>query len=149
MRLLLDSSALLTYLASPNRERSAIFAMLQIAAYLDVTLVWSDRIEQEIRSALRRKPALLRAVSVEDAEATLSLLHAVLDKAPALLGPPERVCRDPNDDVIVAAALAGACNAVVTLDHDLLSLVEHRGVLFVKPGGALELLRNLGPPPRA
>ena len=77
----------------------------------------------------------------------MSLLDASLVKAPVVLGPHERVFRDPNDDVIVATAIAAACDAVVTLDRDLLDLVDHRGVRFIKPGGALGLLRGLGPLP--
>lgn len=121
--------------------------MLRAAAHLDAILLWSEPIEHEIRAALRRKPALLRTVSLEEAQATLSLLDASLEKVPVVLGPHERVCRDPNDDVIVATAVAGACNVVVTLDRDLLALVEYRGVVFIKPGGALDLLRELGPLP--
>lgn len=134
-------------MASPNRERSALFALLRAAAYRDASLVWSGHIEHEVRSALRRKPALARLASAEQLELTLADLDALLERVPVVLGPHERVCRDPNDDVIVATALAGSCNAVVTLDRDLLALVEHRGVRFMKPGGALGLLREAGPLP--
>lgn len=149
MRLLLDSSVLLTYVASPNRERSAVFALLTAAVYGDASLVWSEQIEHEVWVVLHRKPGLLRATSLEHAEATILLLDVSLVKAPDVLGPYERVCRDPDDDMIVATAIAAACDVVVTLDRDLLDLFEHRGVLFVKPGGALEMLRGSGPLPRA
>ncbi|HEU0116770.1 MAG TPA: hypothetical protein VFQ80_18900, partial [Thermomicrobiales bacterium] len=54
------------------------------------------------------------------------------------------VCRDPNDDGIVAAAIANEADLVATLDRDLLALGEHAGILLVKPGAALALLRTEG-----
>ncbi|MFZ0179356.1 MAG: putative toxin-antitoxin system toxin component, PIN family, partial [Candidatus Dormiibacterota bacterium] len=39
-----------------------------------------------------------------------------------------RVCRDPDDDQILAIAVVGAVDALVTGDGDLLALGTHRGV---------------------
>lgn len=44
----------------------------------------------------------------------------------------------------MAHALAGRADIVVTLDRDLLALGDFAGVLFVKPGAALALLRAEG-----
>ncbi|MDQ2651544.1 MAG: putative toxin-antitoxin system toxin component, PIN family [Chloroflexota bacterium] len=39
-----------------------------------------------------------------------------------------RICRDPNDDMFLAAALAGSADAIVSEDHDLLSLGVYEGM---------------------
>jgi putative PIN family toxin of toxin-antitoxin system len=39
-----------------------------------------------------------------------------------------RVCRDPDDDQILAIAIAGAADALVTGDADLLTLGTHGGL---------------------
>lgn len=42
-----------------------------------------------------------------------------------------RVCRDPDDDAVLAIAVAGAADALVTGDGDLLDLKTHHGVRIV------------------
>jgi len=50
------------------------------------------------------------------------------------------VCRDPDGDWVLATALAGEAEAIVTGDADLLVLGEHRGIAILSPRGFLELL---------
>jgi uncharacterized protein len=45
----------------------------------------------------------------------------------------ERVCRDTNDDSILATAVTGHAEYVITLDDDLLVLKKHRGILIIGP----------------
>ena len=49
------------------------------------------------------------------------------------------VCRDPDDDRVLAAAIAGEAEAIVTGDGDLLVLGTFQGVRIVTPRGFLEL----------
>lgn len=43
------------------------------------------------------------------------------------------VSRDPDDDVILACALAGGADYIVTRDEDLLDLCEYQGIAILKP----------------
>lgn len=45
-----------------------------------------------------------------------------------------RICRDPDDDEVLAAAVTGAAEAIVTGDEDLLTLGSHQGIEVVTPG---------------
>ena len=45
----------------------------------------------------------------------------------------ESVSRDPDDDWVVATAVAGRCACIVTGDKDLLSLNEYSGIQIVAP----------------
>ena len=45
----------------------------------------------------------------------------------------ESVCRDADDDNILAAAVAGDCACIVTGDKDLLSLGAFRGIDIISP----------------
>ncbi len=57
---------------------------------------------------------------------------------PARLEAP--VCRDPDDDRVLAAAIAGEAEALVTGDGDLLVLGAFQGVRIVSPREFLELI---------
>jgi len=45
----------------------------------------------------------------------------------------EKICRDPFDDYILAAAVTGKAKYLVTADKDLLILDEYKGVKVIKP----------------
>jgi putative PIN family toxin of toxin-antitoxin system len=59
---------------------------------------------------------------------------------PAPLDPP--VCRDPDDDVVLATAVVGRAEAIVTGDDDLLVLRSHAGIPILTPRQFLERLRS-------
>ena len=46
---------------------------------------------------------------------------------------PETICRDRDDDNILAAALAGKVDCIVTGDKDLLVLREYQGIAILSP----------------
>lgn len=64
--------------------------------------------------------------------------HATWVEATAL---DEPVCRDPDDDVVLATALAGEANAIVSGDDDLLALGTFRGIPILSPRQFVELVR--------
>jgi putative PIN family toxin of toxin-antitoxin system len=47
--------------------------------------------------------------------------------------PPKRICRDSDDDWVLATALAGNAEAVVTGDADLLTLALYSGIEVLSP----------------
>ena len=56
------------------------------------------------------------------------------------MDPPPKVCRDPDDDPILAAAVNSRCAYLVTGDNDLLSLSKVEGVSIVTPREFAELV---------
>jgi putative PIN family toxin of toxin-antitoxin system len=98
------------------------------------TIIWSPPLRAELISALRRKrlvtPTVLQAI------AAFSDLYQMCD--PVKL--PKRVCRDPDDDVVLGAALAGRADLIVTGDDDLLVLKNSRRIQILSPRQVLEML---------
>ena len=52
------------------------------------------------------------------------------------------VVRDPNDDMIVACAVAARADYLVTRDRDMLSLGEYEGISIITPEAFLQVLRQ-------
>ncbi len=52
------------------------------------------------------------------------------------------VCRDPNDEVVLGAAVEGRAAAIVTGDADLLALGEFEGIVIVTPRAFLEWIER-------
>lgn len=66
--------------------------------------------------------------SEEDADTAVALLRTQFD-----IVAPQPVCRDADDDEILAAALAAQADCIVTGDKDLLVLNSHEGLEIVSP----------------
>jgi putative PIN family toxin of toxin-antitoxin system len=98
------------------------------------TVIWSSPLRVELISALRRKrlvtPTVLQAI------AAFSDLCQTCD--PVKL--PKRVCRDPDDDVVLGTALAGRADLIVTGDNDLLVLKSFQRIRILSPRQVLETL---------
>jgi putative PIN family toxin of toxin-antitoxin system len=91
-------------------------------------LVTSPQIIQELREKFLTK---FRMPPAAVDQALAALFHGMEIVAPVDL--PERVCRDPDDDVIIASAISGACDLVISGDRDLLDLKGYAGIAFLSP----------------
>lgn len=53
-----------------------------------------------------------------------------------------RVCRDPNDDKVIATATQGQADFIATEDNDLLALDGYEGISIVTGLEILNILRG-------
>jgi uncharacterized protein len=74
--------------------------------------------------------------AVHDYVSGLATVSTVLANVPAI----EPVCRDPDDDHVLAAALAAKADAIVTGDADLLVLGAYQGIRILSVRAFLEEL---------
>jgi len=71
------------------------------------------------------------------ADEAVSLLRSRMKLvAPAKLK--RQVCRDPDDDNILAAAMSGKCDCIITGDKDLLVLKTYEGIDIFSPREFIE-----------
>ena len=63
------------------------------------------------------------------AETLLRSETEIVEPAPL----PAPVCRDPDDDWVLATAVTGACRCIVTGDKDLLTVGGYDGVRILEP----------------
>jgi putative PIN family toxin of toxin-antitoxin system len=91
-------------------------------------VISSQLLLDELREVLERK-FRQRAIDVRGALQLFAEEFTLV--VPDALDPP--TCRDGDDDVVLASALAGECAAIVTGDQDLLTLDPFRGIRVLAP----------------
>lgn len=140
MRVVVDTSVLVRALITPGGAAGRVLGLLNEGAYV---LVYSLVLLEELTDVLGR--GWLRGsygVGDDDISALLRLL--VLQGH--LVDPVQRVsvCRDPEDDKVLEAAIAGAADAIVTDDKDLLTLGFFNGIPIIRPAPFLQRFADEG-----
>ncbi len=100
-------------------------------------LVIGETVLVELRQVLRQKLRLLTALVAE--MDTFLRQHAAVIKAAAKL---EVRVRDANDQAILAEAVTGKADVLVTGDQDLLEIAAQAPLKILSPRGFWELLRE-------
>ncbi len=123
MKLLLDTNVLVAALIA----RGTCSDLLEHCVRQHV-VISSQPLLNELREVLERKfrqrPLDARAAVTLFAETFTLVVTEALDQP---------ICRDADDDVVLATALRGDCVAIVTGDQDLLVLDPFRGIHILSP----------------
>jgi uncharacterized protein len=132
VRVVLDSSVIVAAVLSPQGPSGQV---VELALRGEVEVVGSRQ--------LMAAAAVAQVVSAEAGEMVAAVL-ADLSQMVQVGSVPE-VARDRDDDMVVAVALAGRAEYVVTHDHDLLALNRRDlGISFIEPARLLEVVAFLG-----
>jgi putative PIN family toxin of toxin-antitoxin system len=136
MRAVIDTNVLLSGLL----WRGAPHLLLEQVRNGAVTLISSPALLAELALVLGRTKfdAILAQSNTSRTQALAQVrqLAEVID-APPLAQP---VCRDPDDDAVLACALAAQADLIVSGDQDLLVLQAFEGIQIVTAAQALERL---------
>lgn len=124
MRIVLDTNVLIAAFIA----RGVCHELLEYCARRH-TLVTSDFVLDEFGRKLVEKFKCNPDVTDEATTLLRSRMEVV---TPAGLDTP--VCRDDDDDNILATAVTGNCELIITGDKDLLVLKRFRNVRIISPG---------------
>lgn len=147
-RIVCDSTVLVSAFLAKNGTAARV---LQSATAEVVQLALSPGIIAETRRVLLTYERIRRRYTYTDEDVhdfcrTLATSFVLVTALPPLAG----ICRDPNDDMVVACAVAVQAQYLVTRDKDLLTLRQYAGIRMVTPHELLQLLDQpaaADPPP--
>ncbi len=125
MRVVLDTNVLVSALHFGGRPRRLLDDVLRG----DHTLITGPAILGELETVLIETCGWARDRA--------AAVRTELDAIAKVVTPNEvpRICRDPDDDQILAIAVSGAADALVTGDADLLAVGMHCSVSIVSIAG--------------
>lgn len=137
LRLVIDAVGFVRSSINPRSAWGAI-VFVHSEAY---TIVISNEIEDEILDVLDRPSITRKFDQLSDALGVV--MDTTLAEANRVeLGDIPKVCRDPNDDKVLATAVTGSVDFIATEDKDLLDLVEYEGIRIVNGVEILRILRR-------
>lgn len=124
MRVVLDTNVLISAIlfGGPPRE------LLQHAIQGRLQPVTSARLLDELEELLEGKFGF-SPVAAAETRSEFEVLAEVVEPVEV-----PKVCRDPDDDEVLVAAVLGGAAVIVTGDRDLLDLGTHQGIEIQLPG---------------
>ncbi|MCX6649220.1 MAG: putative toxin-antitoxin system toxin component, PIN family [Candidatus Bathyarchaeota archaeon] len=131
MRVVLDTNVLISALIGHGKPRR-----LLIRLFREHEPVSSRQMLAELEDVLSRSKFGLTRSRVDEFLGIL-VKRFIVSEVEEI---PEVISEDPDDDVVLATALAGGADYIVTGDGHLLGLREYQGIRIVSVGEMLKAL---------
>lgn len=141
MRVLLDANVLISYLLASAGE-SPVVRVVEAGVLGEYTLLLPEGLLEELGAAVMAKTYLAGRITRDDLLTLEEVLASVAETIPAIQGPIPEITRDRSDDYLLAYAVVGAANYLVTGDRDLLILERVEDVCIVTPRDMAWLLEG-------
>jgi putative PIN family toxin of toxin-antitoxin system len=141
-RVLVDTNVFVSYLINPGQS-GAVQAIIQAFLEGQYTLLLPDTLFQELLKTVQRKSPLAKRVSLEEIEFFSSALETYGEPIAKIQDPIPALVRDPKDDYLVAYAVVGKADYLVTGDDDLLVFKKIDRVKIITPAEFVSLLKQV------
>lgn len=141
IRALFDTNVLISYLLAPD-SYGTIASCVNSAFEDKYTLLIPKALLTELAQTIKARKQLAKRISFEQIEEFVQALTVSAELLPEISEPFPSVTRDPKDDYLLAYALLGSADYLVTGDDDLLALGEVEGIKIVRPAEFKEVLEH-------
>ena len=143
MRVLLDTNILISYLLTP-KQTSPVLEVVTRGLLGDFTLLLPEDLLEEFWRKAREKKYLVERIAPTELRRFVEVLIEVSELVSRITEPIPAVTRDPKDDYLLAYALVGRADYLVTGDRDLLVLGTVGRLSIITAAGLIEILRERG-----
>lgn len=142
MRVLLDTNILISYLLNPRRE-SAATQIIRLGVLGKFVQLFPEELLEELARKAAQKKYLAERLTTPELEELVDILSRESEIIPKITEEIPAVSRDPKDDYLLAYALVGQADYLVTGDKDLLVLERVGTVTIVTPRQFWQIVRRL------
>ena len=144
MRILADTNIYISYLLSSHQD-SFVSLLFGKVTNDEITLLVSTPLLDEIEATVKHKRYLIEKIGEKKLVRFIQLLKIISEEIPFITAKIPIVTRDPKDDYLIAYAILGKADYLVTVDKDLLVLEQVGHVKIVHSGEFRAILKqNLG-----
>ena len=132
MRVLLDTNILISYLLD-RRTASPIARIVEAGILGEFTLLLPEALLEEFSTSISGKRYLAKRITPAEMDQFAAILLAHGETIPKITETIPAVTRDPKDDYLLAYAVLGEADYLVTGDEGLLVLQHVQGVDILRP----------------
>ena len=142
MRVLLDANIFISYLLNPERP-GALRTIFHSAINGDFTLLLPEVLLDEFVSKTPTKPYLSERITPDELSAFVAIVQEVSEVIAEVKEEIPAATRDPKDDYLLAYAVVGESDYLVTGDDDLLVLQGVPQLKIIKPADFALLIEKM------
>jgi len=139
MRVLFDTNVYISYLLRPDQE-GIVQTVIEAGFEGKYILLLPQEVINELSQKLESKKYLLKRISPTNIHSFINSLITIAKIIPAITDPIPRVTRDYKDDYLLAYALVGEADYLVSGDLDVLTIKKIQGVTIISPAEFYEIL---------
>jgi uncharacterized protein len=143
MRVLLDANILISYLLTPDGASPPV-RIVEAAVWPKFVLLLPEALVEEMVVRIGSKPYLADRIRSAELTQFLEILRSAAEIIPRITEDIPAVTRDPKDDYLLAYALVGRADYLVTGDADLLMFRRLGNTQIVTPRDFGRILETLG-----
>lgn len=138
LRAVVDTNVLIRAIIRPH---GSVGRLLEKLVDRDFTLLYSVPLLEELIDVLGRPRIRVKYHLTDEVlrDATMAILRFGEEVVP---GRRIQTCRDPKDDMVLEAAVAGRADAIVSTDGDLIALSPFEGIPVLGPAEFLARLEG-------